>query len=343
MVDVHIDYEISHSNWPKFLKDHYDKEGFDVLEIGSRKVTGSTFREMFEKANYVGFDYHPGENVDVIGDAHKLGTYFDKKFDLIFSSAVFEHLVMPWKVALEIIGLLKTGGVCFTETHYSFSNHERPWHFFQFSEEALRVLFPEKLGMKCIKMNVSNPIEGYFTNASSPYLRGQKVMDMWCHSECLVQKVFEVKELSWNDVLLEDLVGKTEYPENEDVYLRKLHHEEMDTSYELVEDNSVVGCLDSAEDGGSMMLLKGWFLGKRKELEMGERVIVSGNQIYTPLNVPRNDIKENAKELAQFIPIDEKIGFQCRIEKDEAYLNGQSIFVGYKVDGKIYCTNLLEK
>jgi hypothetical protein len=33
------------------------------------------------------------------------------------------------------------GGVLFVETHFSFSSHERPWHFFQFSDMALRVLF----------------------------------------------------------------------------------------------------------------------------------------------------------------------------------------------------------
>ena len=55
-------------------------------------------------ASYVGFDFYPGENVDVVGDAHKLSSYFghDEKFDLIFSSAVFEHLHMPWIVAQEI-------------------------------------------------------------------------------------------------------------------------------------------------------------------------------------------------------------------------------------------------
>ncbi len=40
-----------------------------VLEIGRREVTGaSALREQLTNATYVGFDYHPGPNVDVVGD-----------------------------------------------------------------------------------------------------------------------------------------------------------------------------------------------------------------------------------------------------------------------------------
>lgn len=59
----------------------FDKEGMDILEIGSRNVTGTVLQNKFSKANYTGFDYYPGENVDVVGDAHKLSQYFDRKFD----------------------------------------------------------------------------------------------------------------------------------------------------------------------------------------------------------------------------------------------------------------------
>ena len=51
---------------------------------------------------YVGFDIHPGAGVDVVGDAHKLSTYFPlNSFDAVFAFSVFEHLVFPWKVALQ--------------------------------------------------------------------------------------------------------------------------------------------------------------------------------------------------------------------------------------------------
>ena len=58
---------------------------------------------------------------------------------------------MPWLVAAEIAKLLKIGGIVFVETHFSFSSHERPWHFFQFSDMALRALFSPALGFECIE------------------------------------------------------------------------------------------------------------------------------------------------------------------------------------------------
>lgn len=213
--DVPFDEEIAHGNWPYYLKKMCDNPNAEILELGSRRVNKQDkWNEYFERANYTGFDYYPGENVNVVGDAHNLSQYFDKKFDLIFSSAVFEHLAMPWKVALEIIKLLKPGGYVFIETHYSFSSHERPWHFFQFSENALDVLFPNKFGMQCIKKGCSNLIEGKFSIDASEYLQGQRVSGLYCHSEYLGQKVNVVNEdeLDWSHVSLEDVRKGTEYP-----------------------------------------------------------------------------------------------------------------------------------
>lgn len=209
--DVPHDDDISHDSWVKYLCEICDKPEAEVLEVGSRCVTGCV-RDNFKLANYTGFDYYSGTNVDVVGDAHQLSKYFDKKFDLIYSSAVFEHLAMPWIAALEMIKLLKPNGFIFVETHYSYSSHERPWHFFQFSENALNVLFPEKFGIKCIKKGCSNLIKGEFSEESADYLKGRLVGGMYCHSEFLGQKVAEIEELSWDNVNLEDVVGATQYP-----------------------------------------------------------------------------------------------------------------------------------
>jgi hypothetical protein len=91
---------VPHSKWVPFLSNSFNKPGVRILEIGSRKVTGADTRGPFSSADYVGFDFYEGENVDVVGDAHKLSSYFgaNEKFDLSFSSAVFEHFHMPWIV-----------------------------------------------------------------------------------------------------------------------------------------------------------------------------------------------------------------------------------------------------
>jgi hypothetical protein len=205
---------VSHSKWIDYLSNNFNKKGLRILEIGSRNVTGANWRDKFSNADYIGFDFYDGENVDVVGDAHKLSSYFEEniKFDLIFCSAVFEHLHMPWVAAVEIQKLLKIDGFVFVETHFSFSSHERPWNFFQFSEMGLRALFNDALGFKLIDFGLSNPMVGYFSNRSDNYLKFFPVKELYCHSEILCQKVSDVVDFSWESVNIDGIVGNSRYP-----------------------------------------------------------------------------------------------------------------------------------
>jgi SAM-dependent methyltransferase len=204
----------SHANWLDHLVTVGNKKGMRILEVGSREVTGkSVARERLTEAEYVGFDFYPGPNVDVVGDAHRLSHHLaGQRFDIIFTSACFEHFAMPWLVAAEIAKLLKVGGILMVETHFSFSSHERPWHFFQFSDMALRVLFSPALGIECIEAGMSNPIVGRFTSLADEDLRYRRVRGLYCHSEFLGRKVREVDGFDWNQVDVGQVVGNTKYP-----------------------------------------------------------------------------------------------------------------------------------
>ena len=214
--DIPMSKIVSHQKWQEYLYEMGNKPGLKILEIGSREVTGkSEARSRFSNVTYVGFDFYPGNNVDVVGDAHKLSSYFseDEKFDIIYSSAVFEHFAMPWIVAKEIAKLLKIGGVVFVETHFSFSSHERPWHFFQFSDMALRVLFSAAMGFECIEAGMSNPMVGRFSSLADNYLRNRRITALYCHVEFLGKKIKEVDNFEWDSINLVDVVGETVYPE----------------------------------------------------------------------------------------------------------------------------------
>jgi hypothetical protein len=218
--DVPIAKTVSHQKWQRYLSEVANKPRMRVLEIGSREVTGaSNARKEFANAEYIGFDYYPGDNVDIVGDAHKLSSYFKngEQFDLIYTSACFEHFAMPWLVTPEISKLLKVGGHVFVETHFSFSSHERPWHFFQFSDMALKVLFPEALGFQCIEAGMSNPIVGRFSSLADDYLKNKPVDGLYCHSEYLGRKIKEIdiKGFDWTRLDLSRVVEGTAYPEPE--------------------------------------------------------------------------------------------------------------------------------
>jgi SAM-dependent methyltransferase len=220
--DVPLSKNIGHQQWQEYLYKIGNKQGMRILEIGSREVTGkSVARQKFSNATYIGFDYYPGNNVDIVGDAHKLSSYFDVDnickidggvFDIIYSSACFEHFAMPWKVAIEIAKLLKIGGIVFVETHFSYSSHERPWHFFQFSDMALRVLFSPALGFECIEAGMSNPMIGRFSSLADGYLKNRPINGLYCHSEYLGRKIKNIEEFDWDKIDLMDILSN-KYPE----------------------------------------------------------------------------------------------------------------------------------
>src|SRR5262249_30537473 len=127
-------------------------------------------------------------------------------------SASFEHFAMPWVVATEIAKTLKVGGHVFVETHFSFSSHERPWNFFQFSDMALRALFSPALGFECIEAGMSNPMVGRFSALADRYLRYQPIPRLFCHSQYLGKKVHDVPGFSWEHADPSKIVSGTCYP-----------------------------------------------------------------------------------------------------------------------------------
>jgi ubiquinone/menaquinone biosynthesis C-methylase UbiE len=213
--DAPMAQTIGHTQWKKFLYKTGNQPGMKILEVGSREVTGkSDARAKFDLASYTGFDFYPGHNVDVVGDAHKLSSYFDPgtQFDMIYSAACFEHFAMPWLVSAEIVKLLKPGGLVFVETHFSYSSHERPWHFFQFSDMAMRILFPPAMGIECVEAGFSNPIVGRFSSLADKYLRNKPVPGLYCHVEFLGKKVREVTDFNWAKADPDQIYGNTLYP-----------------------------------------------------------------------------------------------------------------------------------
>jgi SAM-dependent methyltransferase len=139
-----------------------------VVELGSRNVTGTTRRALFPHAGrYVGCDIHPGEGVDLVVDVHRLSDAFAPgSVDAVFSSSVFEHLVFPWKVALEINRVLKPGGLVYVGTHPAWPPHELPWDFWRFPEGGLAHLFAPLTGFELLQAQEGAPAKVYALKGS---------------------------------------------------------------------------------------------------------------------------------------------------------------------------------
>ena len=141
-----------------------------LLEIGSRARSGNAYRQWFpEKLDYVGMDVHAGPNVDVVGDAHHLSRCVNRSFDFMFSMAVFEHILMPWKVALEMNKTLSDGGKALIISHGSWPLHEEPWDFFRFSKESWRGIFNVHTGFRVVDAQYQYPasIVPFYSNDSN--------------------------------------------------------------------------------------------------------------------------------------------------------------------------------
>lgn len=144
-----------------------------VLEIGSRAVSDISRRALLPaKIQYTGLDILAGPNVDVIGDAHELGTIFPKDhFDGIFSYSVFEHLLMPWKVVLEMNAVMKVGGLAFVGTHPTWPPHELPWDFWRYQPNGFWSLFNSATGFEIVNCATFEPAR-LIPKATSSHLGG---------------------------------------------------------------------------------------------------------------------------------------------------------------------------
>lgn len=130
-----------------------------VVEIGSRARSGIVRRELVPGAlRYCGVDVVAGPNVDIVGDAHRLSTLIAPgSVAAVFSLSVFEHLLMPWKVAVEINRVLRPGGLVFTRTHQAWPVHDAPWDFWRFSDRAWSALFNDDTGFALLDTALDEP------------------------------------------------------------------------------------------------------------------------------------------------------------------------------------------
>lgn len=121
-----------------------------VLEIGTRRVDGAgptARRDWARGAKYIGCDFRPGPDVDVVADVETLsGTFAPGSIDAVIACSVFEHVRRPWLAAIEIGKVLRPGGLAYVQTHATFPLHGHPFDYWRFSREALESLFSVEAG-----------------------------------------------------------------------------------------------------------------------------------------------------------------------------------------------------
>ena len=172
-----------------------NRPGMSIVEAGSRAVSenGSLMRGAFHGgAAYRGLDIHPGPNVDIVGDAHRLHELVGEgTLDATFSFSLMEHLAYPWLYAASVNRALRIGGIAFQSTHQTCGLHEVPNDFWRYSDNGLQVLFGPEMGFEVIAAGMRNRmrIHPAFVRAEEALA---PLLSAWAQSFILVRKVAEI-------------------------------------------------------------------------------------------------------------------------------------------------------
>jgi predicted SAM-dependent methyltransferase len=132
-----------------------------VVEMGARRSNPevSTLHRDWAPADaiFIGTDFMPGVDVDVIADAHRFSEPFaPNSIDGIICVSVMEHIERPWIVAKEIAKTLRYDGQIFCYTHFAFPKHGYPSDYFRFTRAALEMIFKDA-GLEIIASDYENP------------------------------------------------------------------------------------------------------------------------------------------------------------------------------------------
>lgn len=116
------------------------RDAFSLLDVGSLDVNGSLRDVAPTGASYTGMDLSEGPGVDIVlDDPHRFPLNADS-FDLVVSSSCFEHDLFYWLTFLEIVRVLKDGGLFYLNVPSNGFYHRYPDDYWRFYPDAAKAL-----------------------------------------------------------------------------------------------------------------------------------------------------------------------------------------------------------
>ena len=125
----------------------------EIVDIGSYVVNGS-YKQFFNRAgwHYVGVDLAAGPNVDVILTSPYRLPFKSHSVDVIVSGQAFEHIEFFWLTWLEMVRVLKPGGLIFLLAPSRGYEHRHPQDCWRFYPDAYRAL-ADYGGLQLLEVN----------------------------------------------------------------------------------------------------------------------------------------------------------------------------------------------
>lgn len=148
--------------------------GVTVMDLGSQDVNGSLRQAAPPGVKYIGVDFVEARGVDVVlTDPYQL-PFDDESIDVVVCSSCFEHSEMFWLVFLEVLRILRPGGLLYLNVPANGAFHRYPvdcWRFYPDSGRGL-VKWAKRSGMKPAMLES-------FTSRQQDSLWGIIHEDMW--------------------------------------------------------------------------------------------------------------------------------------------------------------------
>lgn len=117
------------------------KRPLRIVDIGSYDVNGS-YRALFGNPlwRYEGVDLEPGPGVDVVLRSPYRLPFPTKSVDLVVSGQAFEHVEYFWMTWMEMLRVLKPGGMIFLIAPSRGPEHRYPQDCWRFYPDGYRAL-----------------------------------------------------------------------------------------------------------------------------------------------------------------------------------------------------------
>ena len=147
-----------------FFELYWRPEFADVVELGSQNVNGSLRDHCPAGARYVGMDMAPGNGVDLVVTPGEPFPIADDSVDVAVTSSAFEHDICFWETFLDLMRILKPGGLLYVNAPSNYAFHRYPvdcWRFYPDAGHALTVWASRRgVSVDLLESFVAKPRDG---------------------------------------------------------------------------------------------------------------------------------------------------------------------------------------
>lgn len=133
-------HDTAYAHGGLFFELYWDASFADIVELGSQDVNGTLRDHRPPGARYLGLDLAPGKGVDVVVSRTHALPLADGSADVVVTSSAFEHDTMFWETFLELLRILRPGGLLYVNAPSNGTFHRYPldcWRFYPDAGPAL--------------------------------------------------------------------------------------------------------------------------------------------------------------------------------------------------------------